>query len=263
MSSRGVCPGLYRTGNKFYCKFTGGAEVDPAFLPCVADYWNCDFYKKQEEEKKKMAPQPIPQPQLRAAALEAREEDRVIAVEPRPPPPPLPMAAEDEVEELVKRAVDLGRLWEEYEREARVIVESWEEVREKLRRDLFGLEKAIDAYETEIERLETKLKLGMLSEKEYEEVRSRLDAELAQRLSAKEKLERRLADLDRAVLPHFKRVKATEVKPEIAKMRIALSRLEQKFKSGEITKDVYERLRSEIEEKIKRLEKIREEVEGL
>ncbi|MEM0336036.1 MAG: hypothetical protein QXT33_06520 [Thermofilum sp.] len=260
MSSRGVCPGLYRTGNKFYCKFAGGAEVDPAFLPCVADYWSCEFYKKQEEKRR--APQPPQVPQQAVAAVEIREEPRVTT-ELRPPPPPQPVAAADEVEELVRRAVDLGKMWEEYEREARAIVDSWEEVRERLRKDLLGLEKAIEAYEAEIERLEARLKLGVLSEKEYEEVRSRLDAELAQRLSSKELLERKLADLDRAVIPHFKRVKATEVKPEIAKMRIALSKLEQKFKSGEIPRDVYERLKSEIEEKIRRLEKIREEVEEL
>lgn len=259
MSSRGVCPGLYRVGNKFYCKFAEGAEVDPAFLPCVADYWTCEFYKKREEKK---AVQPPQVPQQIAAVVEAREEARVVVARPQAPPAPQPAAA-DEVEELMRKAIDLSRLWEEYEREARAVVESWEELREKLRKDLFSVEKAIDTYEMEIEKLETKLKLGVLDDKEYEEVRNKLDAELAQRLSFKEQLEKRLTDLDRVVLPHFKRVKAAEVKPEIAKMRIALSKLEQKYKSGEIQRDVYERLRNEIEEKIKRLERIREEVEEL
>lgn len=260
MASRGVCPGLYRTGNRFYCKFAGGAEVDPAFMPCVSDFWNCEFYKKKEEEKK--APQPSEAPQ-RPVAAEAREELRVITAQPQAPLAPRPAPEVDETEELLRRAVDLGKLWEEYEREARAVVESWEELREKLRKDLAGLEKAIDTYEAEIEKLESKLRMGLLSDEEYRELRSKLDDELAQRLNFKEQLEKKLAELDRAVLPHFKRVKAAEAKPELAKMRIALSKLEQKYKSGEISREVYERLKNEIEEKIKRLERIREEVEEL
>jgi len=43
---------------KFYCKYAGGAEVDPAFMPCLMEYWDCPIYVqwtkgKEKEEKKK------------------------------------------------------------------------------------------------------------------------------------------------------------------------------------------------------------------
>ncbi|MGC9108555.1 MAG: hypothetical protein ACP5IE_10270, partial [Infirmifilum sp.] len=63
------------------------------------------------------------------------------------------------------------------------------------------------------------------------------------------------------VIPHYKRVKVAEVKPEIAKIRLALNKLEQKFKEGEVAEETYRRLRAELEAKLKRLERIREEVE--
>jgi len=264
MASAGVCPGLYRVGNKFYCKYAKSAEVDPAFMPCVMDYWNCEFYKQwktEEEEKRKQA--------LESAALPRPEEVKVVRVEvprpqpsvPLPPPQPTPLPSADEVEELIRKAVELGRLWESYEREARTVIDAWEEVRSRLRREIQSLEKSIDAYAAELEKLELKAKVGMISEEEFGEIKASIEAELSKRVGLRDQLEKRLSDLDRVVLPHFKRIKAAEAKPEIAKLRLALAKLDQKLKSGEVSKEVYERLKSELEDRIRRLERIREEVE--
>jgi hypothetical protein len=263
MASAGVCPGLYRVGNKFYCRYAKDAEVDPAFMPCVMDYWNCEFYKqwKAEEERRKQAPESVAAPKPEEAAVVEVEAPRPQPAVPLPPPQPTPPPSADEVEELIQRAVELGRLWESYEREARAVIDAWEEVRARLRREIQSLEKSINAYAAELERLELKAKVGMMPKEEFEEIKASIDAELSKRVSLRDQLEKRLSELDRVVLPHFKRIKAAEAKPEIAKLRLALAKLDQKLKSGEISKEVYERLRSELEDRIRRLERIREEVE--
>jgi len=261
MASAGVCPGLYRVRNKFYCRYAKDAEVDPAFMPCVAEYWNCEFYKRwKAEERKQQAPEVVP-PRVEETSIAKVEVARPQPAVPLPPPQPAPLPTADEIEELIQRAVELGRLWESYEREARAVIDAWEEVRARLRREIQSLEKSIDAYAAELERLELRAKMGMISEEEFEEIKASIDAELSKRVSLRDQLEKRLGDLDRVVLPHFKRIKAAEAKPEIAKLRLALAKLDQKLKSGEVSREVYERLRSELEDKIRRLERVREEVE--
>uniref|UniRef100_A0A7C3WPN7 Uncharacterized protein n=1 Tax=Thermofilum pendens TaxID=2269 RepID=A0A7C3WPN7_THEPE len=260
MASAGVCPGLYRVGSRFYCRYAKDAEVDPAFMPCVMDYWNCEFYKrwKAEEGKRPQALEAAQPPVVEAAAVEvARPEPAPTS----PPAQPSLLPPTEDVEELIQRAAELGKLWESYEREARAVIDAWEEVRARLRREIQSLEKSIDAYVAELERLEVKARVGTISEEEFRDLKASIDAELAERTRLKDELEKKLSDLDRVVLPHFKRVKAAEAKPEIAKLRLALAKLDQKLKSGEISRDVYERLRSELEDRIKRLERIREEVE--
>lgn len=259
--AREVCPGLYKDQRgKFYCRYAGGAEVDPAFMPCLLEYWECPYYqqaKKAEEAKPKAEEVVVP---VEAKPPETPRETAAVAPAP-------PVAAEEhaslvsEAEALIERAGELARIWEEYDRAAREVVERWEDVRERISRELAGVDATITAYVDELERLEKMRESGVIGEEEYGELKASLERRLAEKNKEREELSRVLADLDRVVLPHFKRVKVAEVKPEIAKLKVALAKLEERFKSGGISEEVYEKLRSELEERIKRLEKIKEEVE--
>lgn len=260
MSRATVCPGLYKDEKgKFYCRFADNAEIDPAFMPCLLEYWECPFYirHKQTEKALEIEKEEIKQQEAPPVTVPTVEMPTLIVS-------PTEVSAErftDEVDRLIDRASELARLWESYESEARRVVEEWEELRDKIKRELAGLEAVINAYISEKGRLEKLLDEGKISEEEYTDLISRLEKKLAEKNSEKEALTKKLADLDRVVLPHYKRVKVAEAKPELAKLRLALSKLEERFKSGSISEDVYMRLRAELEDKIQRLEKIKEEVE--
>jgi len=260
MSRATVCPGLYKDEKgKFYCRFADNAEIDPAFMPCLLEYWECPFYirHKQAEKALGVEKEEIKQQEAPPATVPTVEMPTLIVS-------PTEVSAErftDEVDRLIDRASELARLWESYESEARRVVEEWEELRDKIKRELAGLEAVINAYISEKGRLEKLLDEGKISEEEYIDLNSRLEKKLAEKNSEKEALTKKLADLDRVVLPHYKRVKVAEAKPELAKLRLALSKLEERFKSGSISEEVYMRLRAELEDKIQRLEKIKEEVE--
>jgi DNA repair exonuclease SbcCD ATPase subunit len=260
MSHATVCPGLYKDEKgKFYCRFADNAEIDPAFMPCLLEYWECPFYirHKQTEKALEVEKEEIKQQEAPPATVPTVEMPTLIVS-------PTEVSAErftDEVDRLIDRASELARLWESYESEARRVVEEWEELRDKIKRELAGLEAVINAYISEKGRLEKLLEEGKISEEEYTDLISRLEKKLAEKNSEKEALTKKLADLDRVVLPHYKRVKVAEAKPELAKLRLALSKLEERFKSGSISEEVYMRLRAELEDKIQRLEKIKEEVE--
>ncbi|QOJ79689.1 hypothetical protein IG193_04340 [Infirmifilum lucidum] len=260
MSSGGVCPGLYRDAKgKFYCKYAGGTEVDPAFMPCLMEYWECPYYigwrKKAGTKEESVTP-----------PLEAGEKTTA------PAPQPVAIAehvtgtklleeASSELDSLINRATELSKIWEEYEKAAREVIGSWEEIRDRLEKELLSIESSLDAYVAELERIELKHKLGVLDDTQYEGLKSELDRRIAEKTSEKEDIQRKLDELDRLIIPHYKRVKAAEVKPEIAKLRLALNKLEQKFKEGGITEEAYRRVKAEIEARLKRLERIREEVE--
>jgi DNA repair exonuclease SbcCD ATPase subunit len=260
MSRATVCPGLYKDEKgKFYCRFADNAEIDPAFMPCLLEYWECPFYirHKQTEKALEVKKEEIKQQEAPPAIVPTVEMPTLIVS-------PTEVSAErftDEVDRLIDRASELARLWESYESEARRVVEEWEELRDKIKRELAGLEAVINAYISEKGRLEKLLDEGKISEEEYTDLNSRLEKKLAEKNSEKEALTKKLADLDRVVLPHYKRVKVAEAKPELAKLRLALSKLEERFKSRSISEEVYMRLRAELEDKIQRLEKIKEEVE--
>jgi DNA repair exonuclease SbcCD ATPase subunit len=260
MSRATVCPGLYKDEKgKFYCRFADNAEIDPAFMPCLLEYWECPFYirHKQTEKALEVEKEEIKQQEAPPATVPTVEMPTLIVS-------PIEVSAErftDEVDRLIDRASELARLWESYESEARRVVEEWEELRDKIKRELAGLEAVINAYISEKGRLEKLLDEGKISEEEYTDLNSRLEKKLAEKNSEKEALTKKLADLDRVVLPHYKRVKVAEAKPELAKLRLALSKLEERFKSRSISEEVYMRLRAELEDKIQRLEKIKEEVE--
>lgn len=262
MASSGICPGLYRDSKgKFYCKYAGGIEVDPAFMPCLMEYWECPYYiewKKKSAEEKKSAEQLPSTSQLQ---MEVKPE------RPLTPPEEVKESAEkveevlNSLDALIGRASDLSKLWEEYNNAAREVIEKWEEIRDYLEKELMSIDSSLKVFSEELDRIELKHKIGVLDDAHYQELKSEIESKINKKNNEKEIIKKKLDELDRLVLPHYKRVKAAEVKPEIAKIKLALNRLEQKFKEGGVTEETYRRLKSELEAKLKRLERIREEVE--
>lgn len=260
MSRETICPGLYKDEKgKFYCKYADNVEVDPAFMSCLLEYWECPSYIRHKQAEKR---------------VEAEKKEEIIAQETRPrvevveaPTVVIPLVEAPpesfmvEVDRLIERASQLTKLWESYEESARVIIDEWEELRDRMKKELAGLEAVINTYVEEGNRLEKLYTDGKIGKEEYSDLKSRIEKKLAEKSSEKETLTKKLAELDRVILPHYKRVKVAEVKPEIAKLKLALVKLEEKYKSKSISEEVYRRLKAELEDKIQRLEKIKEEVE--
>lgn len=276
MASENICPGLYRDEKgKFYCAYAGGIEVDPAFMPCLAEYWECPYYighkerEKAEEEAEEAAPQVVEEAPAESAAVEAQETveaatpeaaETGIAVE------AAPVAEEKadvlgEIDSIAERAISLNDLWEKYDREARSLIEAWEEVRENAEKIVLSLQQSIDTYLGELSKLEVKHRIGVITDDVYEELRSELERKIAEKRELQENIVSKINEVERLILPHFKRVKVSEAKPEIAKLRLALSKLEEMYKTGQISEDTYRKLKNEIEEKIRKLERVKEEVE--
>ncbi len=276
MASENICPGLYRDEKgKFYCAYAGGIEVDPAFMPCLAEYWECPYYighkekEKAEEEAEEAAPQVVEEAPAESAAVEVQETVEATtpeAAETGITVETAPVAEEKadvlgEIDSIAERAISLNDLWEKYDREARSLIEAWEEVRENAEKIVLSLQQSIDTYLGELSKLEVKHRIGVIKDDVYEELRSELERKIAEKRELQESIVSKINEVERLILPHFKRVKVSEAKPEIAKLRLALSKLEEMYKTGQISEDTYRKLKNEIEEKIRKLERVKEEVE--
>jgi len=281
MAAENICPGLYRDEKgKFYCAYAGGIEVDPAFMPCLAEYWECPYYisHKEKEEAAEEKAETGGGTEESSVVVEAHEAVEAVtetaevaapeAVEGAPEAGVIEAAPAEEkpdiigeIEEIAGKAIDLNRIWESYDREARALIEAWEEVRDEAEKIVLSLQQSIDTYLGELSKLEVKHRIGVITDDVYEALRAELERKIEEKRELQENIVRKISETERLILPHFKRVKVSEAKPEIAKLRLALSKLEEMYKSGQISEDTYRKLKSEIEDKIRKLERVKEEVE--
>jgi len=260
-----ICPHLYRDREgRFRCEVTGNA-VDPGLMPCLFNFKECPFY----------APARAMQPQAKPAvggpaetAAVAVEEVVERALEERARAAAEERGIEEEVVEEVSRmlkaaeemAVDLNEKWREYEENARRLVKLWEETSMSARHALEMIGSVIELYEKIIENLDALLKSERISEKAYSELKRETLSNLEKYKALKNDIENSFKNVERLVISHIQRVKVAEARPEIGKLRLSLMKLEQMFKEGKVSQETYERLKKELESKIRWLEQLVGEV---
>lgn len=254
-----VCPYLYKDREgRFYCEAIGGA-VDPGLMPCLANYRECAYYRARST-----APPPstavsptVPElgPPLPEAAVQ-REKELAKELIHEKGAEELEEQVSEALESIEKLALELSEKWSIYEEGARSLIKMWEGVSMQGSHALRALSDVIGLYEKLLDNLKALLDGGRISEKAFNELKEEIELNLSNYKQKRENLERNLKNVERLVIPHIQRVKASEAKPEIGKLRLSLMKLEQLFKEGKVSQDVYEKMKKELEERIKRLEYI-------
>jgi len=239
------CPGLYRVGNKFMCKFTE-SEVNPALLPCVSDYTTCPVYiramraKKAEEISKK------------EEVVEEVSETAPIVTEAISP-------VEDIFSKLASIERDLMKLnshWASYESATKELLKRWAETREDVLKRLSSIDQVIQSLMNEKKELEVWKEMGLISDEYYERETKELEDKVSKLEDERSKLVNYLEKIEEATDSHLKRIIVASARAEISKLKLSLAKLDQLFERGEIDRETYERVRSEIESKIKKLERL-------
>ena len=257
-----VCPGLYRVGMKFYCKYAN-REVNPGLMPCLSNFTECPFYKPPEKEKpesttpltpaEKAAPKEAPLPAV-VAPVEATVPKVVEAAE----------TPEEELkrrlEEFEAKILELEESWKKYESEALEALDRWDELSAETRRLIAGLSSSIEAFKAEEERINDRVSQGLLTPEESHALIQNINEKMEEYSRVVKELSEMLSRIERMIIPHTKRLMASRAKPELGKLRLSLMKLEELFKQGKISEKTYERLKSEIESRIAKLEEVFEEV---
>jgi len=255
----GICPYLRRDREgRFRCEASNSA-VDPGLMPCLFNYRECPVYASARTLRAESMPGapaeaaavPIEKPaervfeeEVRAATVERGVEEEVV----------------EEVSKTIKTAeemaIDLNEKWREYEENARRLVKLWEEISMNVRHALEMISGAIELYEKVLENLDAVLKSGRISEKAYDELRREITSNLEKYKALKNDIESSFKNAERLVIPHIQRVKVAEARPELGKLRLSLMKLEQMFKEGKVSRETYERLKKELESRIRWLEQL-------
>lgn len=258
-----VCPYLYRDREgKFTCEARGG-RVDPGLMPCLASYKECPFYAARAALR--VEPREIEQlPTVQPPPL---ERQRILEEEKMPEQPLIEKGVEELEEKVFETlktvealAVELNERWSSYEEGARRLVKIWEEVSMSGDHALRALSEVADMYGKLLGNLRLLLDSGRISQATFEELRKEVESNLDEYRRRRENLEKALKSVERLVTPHIHRVKVSEAKPEVGKLRLGLMKLEQLYKEGKVSREVYEKMKRELEDKIKKLEQLSGEV---
>jgi len=257
-----ICPSLYRDEKgKFYCSYAS-REVDPGVMPCLSNYWECPIYVKAQREgltvEKKVEEEvvkeekPIKEPKV--------VEEKPVVVEETPRPVEVEEEILEKLREVQEEVIDLNRAWEDYESSAKNLLDRWIELRNEAYQILNGIESSVESHTRELEELEIRKKLGLVPGDLYEDIKSETQETIDRYTAFKNEIEKFISEIERLIMPHYKRIKASEAKPDIAKLRLSLMKLEQMYKEGKVDEATYSRIKNEIESEISKLERLLEEV---
>lgn len=260
-----ICPALYRDEKgKFYCTYAD-REVDPGIMPCLSNYWECPIYIKAQregiiskEEEKEVV---VEEEQIPTEEQIAPEVEEITEVE-EVTKPKVEIEEEvlDKLREIQEEIIYLNKSWEEYENSAKDLLERWMELRDEAYQILHGIESSIESHSRELEELEIRKRLNLISDELYQDIKNETQETVDRYIAFKNEIKKFIDNIERLILPHYKRVKASEAKPDIAKLRLSLMKLEQIYKEGKIDEATYSRIKEEIQNEITKLERLLEEV---
>lgn len=245
-----ICPGLYRVNNKYMCKYIN-AQVNPALMPCLSDYTSCPYYIKavkegKIEEKRESKPETVTQVEKGPMTTVSVTTKSLTAV------------TTDLLGELTgieREFMRLDSFWADYEKSVKEVVKRWLTLKEKTLIRLSSIDQVIQSLAEEEKELDLLKEMKLISEEYYNKEKNKIKKILEELETERAKLAEFLERIERLAGEHEKRILVMTAKAELSKLKISLSKLEQLFKRGEIDKETYEKLRAELEEEIKKLEK--------
>ncbi|MEM0464524.1 hypothetical protein [Pyrobaculum sp.] len=233
-----VCPVLRRGEGGFICGYTN-RPIDPFSWYCVGNYSECPIFIRYSREARP-APKPEEAPKPLAEVLS-------IAAE-RP---------ETEFEKAIKPVIDnvvlkyddmvkkLDSMWSEYEGNVVNARRQWEVEKMALLRAQDLLNRTIGDYEKMLAELE--LKREFMPPDAFENTRRDLSERLEALRNLLEEVRSKYNALEEGLGSHFKRVLATSTSAEVISLKLSLSKLEELLKEGKISRETYEKLKSELE----------------
>ena len=256
--SRAVCPGLERTASGYVCTYAQ-RPINPFQWYCFGDYYECPIYvqymktrgaQAKAETKPAQTVQPLQQQtqQQQTAAVTATAVTTTARVE----------ATADAEDELIRsgesiitkfesNAKSLNDKWRDYEGSVQSVRQNWEAEKAKLRRYMMILERIRNKYSEDLKEVELRRSMGLISDDAYNKLKESIQKKLDKIGDKLKELNAKYQEIDTTINQHYKRLLLTTVTPEVSKLKLSLAKLEEMYREGKISKEVYEKLRAEIE----------------
>ena len=256
--SRAVCPGLERTASGYLCTYAQ-RPINPFQWYCFGDYFECPIYvqymrtrgaQAKAEAKPSQTVQPLQQqaqqPQQAVTVVQAATTTTRVEVT---------GDAEDELirssESIISRfegnAKTLNDKWKDYESSVQSTRQNWEIEKAKLRRYMVILERIRDKYTEDLKEVELRRNMGLINDDTYSKLKDNIQKKLDKISDKLKELNARYQEVESTINQHYKRLLMTTVTPEVSKLKLSLAKLEEMYRDGKISKEVYEKLKAEIE----------------
>ncbi len=252
--SRAVCPGLERTANGYVCTYAQ-RPINPFQWYCFGDYFECPIYvqymkSKGPQAKAEVKPSQTIQP-LQQQAQQVTTASTVVA----PTRVEVTGEAEDELirngETIISKfegsAKALNEKWKDYENSVQTTRQSWETEKTRLRRYMVILERIRNKYSEDLKEVELRRSMGLIGDDTYNRLKDDIQKKLDKVDEKLKELNTRYQEVESTITQHYRRLLLTTVTPEISKLKLSLAKLEEMYRDGKISKDVYEKLKAEIE----------------
>ncbi|NPA22887.1 MAG: hypothetical protein GXO23_01125 [Crenarchaeota archaeon] len=261
MSRGAVCPALRKEGEVYICNFTG-KPVNPYAWYCFFDYITCPIYIRHRGTSTVVEAKPETGPQLTEARAETEEKGEVseearetvtpspVEISVRPSGEYEDMIMDDLkriIEDFEHRVSELDRKWKEYEDAVNTVRALFDKERILVEHHLELLKRVISMYELDLKELDYRKDLGILDDEQYSKLREEIENRLARLRREYEELIRRFDYVTNGVLSHVKKLLTVVPTPEVGKLRVVLMKLDELLRDGKISREVYDRLKRELE----------------
>ncbi len=140
----------------------------------------------------------------------------------------------------------LDELWEEYEENGLNTLNNWERDKVVLIEKISKLSGLVKRLSEEINELKIKVDVGLLSQEEVEPKLEELRESINEISGKLEALEAAYNELIRRAETHKKRILPAKIRASREELERRLEDLEEKFRRGEISETIYEKLKDEI-----------------
>ncbi|WP_243680450.1 hypothetical protein [Vulcanisaeta souniana] len=109
------------------------------------------------------------------------------------------------------------------------------------------LERIRNKYSEDLKEVELRRSMGLIGDDTYNKLKDDIQKKLSKVDDKLKELNTRYQEVESTIIQHYRRLLLTTVTPEISKLKLSLAKLEEMYRDGKISKEVYEKLKAEIE----------------
>ncbi|WP_054857702.1 hypothetical protein [Vulcanisaeta sp. JCM 16159] len=255
--SRAVCPGLERTASGYVCTYAQ-RPINPFQWYCFGDYFECPIYVQYMKTKGAQAKAEVKPSQTVQPLQQAQQQTQQVVTAPVTVTTTRVETTGDAEDELIRNsetiiskfegnAKALNDKWKDYENSVQATRQSWELEKARLKRYIIILERIRNKYSEDLKEIELRKNMGLINNDAYNKLRDSIQKKLDKISDKLKELNSRYQDVETTITQHYKRLLMTTVTPEVSKLKLSLAKLEEMYRDGKISKEVYEKLKAEIE----------------
>lgn len=245
---RAVCPLLKKTEEGYVCGAVN-RSVNPEAWYCFMDYISCPLYINYIRRQRAQVPtQAVTQAQ-QAVTTEVKPvvtvtQQAVARVSISEPEDEVINKLRGMVESMQGIVKELNDIWANYEGKVNAAKGELDKNAYLITQYISSLEGIKANLEESIKELEYRRNAGIIDESSYSRARDYIDKRLSNITQQLNEIKDTYRKIQESILTHYRRVLSEST--EAAKVKLSLAKLEELYRTGKVSKEVYERIKAEL-----------------